>query len=544
MAYKSILGFDCYTKSQKVVEYPSDLIELFTDHIDFCLLEVPVVLSNNPLTVYNRNTIIQWFASSNIEPVSGLKLEKMVKYQPVLNYFMAMLLLEQKDDKLLFHQPNIDLINFAELASNILKFDNNKQIPVVQNWNKPTKYAIESKISLDKNIVELDIDTYVKDYQESFDEYRNFTLNDIMLNDIVTGMPIKQPVFNKQNLIIDFATTRRGNIYYPDTIKKHTFEITDPVSCKVLYNSIKDKLPVQKYMCKSFRKYEDKELVNFSTFFKLDNSCVLNVRGKDFYMETTATHENMYNRYIETKDKIKNGDYKRFDENRRILSCLVRNAPDYLLVQNSESRSGGNLDNLRRDLGFPILSSCGLYCDDFSFLNLYEMIFKGQTITTSIFGAPVPVTNLKGIEFIGTDLEKASFENINFASCAFIGSCMKNMVFRRCSFTECVFYKNDMLNALFDGCRFDNKTRTMMHTIQGITILDATTLRSGGLFGSILNSTYSLPTISQAISAGMELVEDPPYQPEENDEIPQDPPVLENDEEPNSPNTGGYSDDD
>lgn len=155
MQYKCLLNYICQTKSTNIIKYPKEILNIFNDPINFTLMQSPIFIKNHPFEIYDKQSLITWFYRSNKEPVTGIELDKRFEFVYILNYYIAMILLEEHEDYLIFHKPDIDLINLCELVDYIIKCKNNKKI-------NPTH--------LDKNyifnfnpcnkIIELDIDCY------------------------------------------------------------------------------------------------------------------------------------------------------------------------------------------------------------------------------------------------------------------------------------------------------------------------------------------------------------------------------------------------
>lgn len=69
-------------------------IFLFENPLTLDPLKNPVPLVET-LNVYDRETLINWFCKSDIDPLTGINLDNnMLKYTLIINYYMAMLLLE------------------------------------------------------------------------------------------------------------------------------------------------------------------------------------------------------------------------------------------------------------------------------------------------------------------------------------------------------------------------------------------------------------------------------------------------------------------
>src|SRR5438045_2397348 len=120
--YRSLNGYEVrQTPGTKILQYPIDIENIFIDdvfHADF--FKCPIIINTYPDYVYDKLTLFEWFSRSNINPFNGIKMDNKVQYTHILSLFAAGLLLEKKDNKLLFHVPEMNLENFMTLAQEIL----------------------------------------------------------------------------------------------------------------------------------------------------------------------------------------------------------------------------------------------------------------------------------------------------------------------------------------------------------------------------------------------------------------------------------------
>ena len=117
MSYTSINGYNVYCdKNAKIVKCDPKLLELFYDCFTLDVMKKPIYI---PITeqVYDRQSAIDRFAKSNKDPLTGKDVTVgNLKFIPQLNYFLAMLCLEKHEDTLLFHKPNMNMMDLLTLA--------------------------------------------------------------------------------------------------------------------------------------------------------------------------------------------------------------------------------------------------------------------------------------------------------------------------------------------------------------------------------------------------------------------------------------------
>jgi hypothetical protein len=150
--YVSLLGKVCFTNSNKHIIYPKELLEIFTDPITLEIVKSPIIMNDTPFHIYDSNSLFKWLLTSDINPLTGEHMKnKEFEVTIVNNYIMAMLLLEEHENYLIFHQPNCDLINFINLAHHIVNYKKEQ----FENVEMPD-------LDINENLHILDIDAYYK----------------------------------------------------------------------------------------------------------------------------------------------------------------------------------------------------------------------------------------------------------------------------------------------------------------------------------------------------------------------------------------------
>ena len=368
------------------------------------------------------------------------------KTKYILNYIVAMTLLEHDyvNNMLIFHKPDIDLINLIKLIEMIYKSKNRNT------------YS-------EDDIVHLDLDYYTKfttgrEYKNNFTKYFKYKLEDILINDVYSGLPLVNPVIvnnvilNKESFIFKSSGYIVGSLQ--SELKKQDSNKDHVIEMKILVNKIKTYFTAEEFEEKDLEKTLKDGHCTFAFYSNengvkrcFDTSVRSDVRNGDFYLYSTKTYEYMYKKYLEYKNMLTKPEFQK--KLKIIDNCFQKNTS--LLTSPKYGYSTEMLE-LRENLNFPILSNEGPYTDDFSFLNISDMIL-------------VPASkevDLKGREFIGTNFSGTEFYNMSFSVCTFVASSLTNVTFNNCSFKECVFYKCDMNNCKFNNCSFDKKTRTML----------------------------------------------------------------------------------
>ncbi len=165
-------------------------------------------------------------------------------------------------------------------------------------------------------------------------------------------------------------------------------------------------------------------------------------------MQSSQTHENMYTKYIELINDIEADEklFTSYKKNKKILSNLIRIQPKYIT---EPDYANGYFEKLRYMFKFPILSGCHMQSDDYSLLDLDEMIIGSDQ-----------KLNLNGRDFIGTNFKSTTFINVSFNYCSFIDSNLQNTSFLHCNFNGCTFYKAYLKNTKFPVNVLENRLIT------------------------------------------------------------------------------------
>lgn len=496
MIFKNLLGLECYTESDKTIEYSNDIINLFTDPISLDYLKIPILLVDNPFNIYEYENILEWFGHSNIEPILGTSVNSANKYCILNNFIYAMMLLEYNNDKLYFHQPNIDLLNYINLVNHAFenKYKKNKK----NEENKKYRSDFPTKLPLEDNLMYLDLNMYLVKYDPNLSEwekyvycdlsesninldketcgcvgsqnnkvplsnYLDFTLEDLLINDLYTGKRITKPIITANHQILDEETVKlfpRG--YRVGTVEELTSRGDKLCDTNILFKKILEYFPNNNlFKLKDFNTAKGEKLCPMYNIFNDEKT--LGLRKFDFYLSSTSTHEYIYNNYLKLLEDISNGKYPNFERNKTIISDYIKNNNE--VGKESYGSQEGKVEYIRNKLNFPVVSHYDVYSDDFSLLDLSHCEFDKKCCG-------------KGREYIGTNLKNTKFKNCEFSVCSFIATELENTIFENCTFKESVFFKTCLKNTQFVKCNFDQTyfKNTMDGTILNNCVYDKYTV--------------------------------------------------------------------
>ncbi|AYV84144.1 MAG: hypothetical protein Hyperionvirus18_20 [Hyperionvirus sp.] len=416
MEYTSLSGYVCKTTSDRVIEYPVKLLELFLDPITCELMKNPIIVGGYPNNIYDKGSLINWYLISDVEPLLGISVgKKLLKFRHVINFDVAMLLLEEREKCLVWHQPEIDVCNLISLVSKI-KSSEVREI-----------------------VVNLDSKFYKKTSDVKDDM---LTLEDVLLYDIVSGGKIGKAVISGQGVYHgENSEIVRGYLDEGD------------IEINMLFNRIKNTIE----QCGSLRVGKNRGISRmmldpvYGNYFSDYHGLAL--RKDDFYLESTPRAEAILKEYKKIVNLESRPD---FIQKREYLSKILRENLE--IVTHPEENQNG-FAKLRADVDFPILNNLkGWYTDDFSLLNLADLRINGVR------------RDVKGREFIGTDLSRSMVYNMVFRAASFIGAKLVGTIFDSCIFHQCRFTGAQLIGTKFVACLFDEITEKEVSVIEPLPL--------------------------------------------------------------------------
>jgi len=504
--FKSINGYTvCCGNNHKITECDNKILEIFQDCITLDVMKKPIYL---PCTgqVYDFQGALNWFLTSNKDPLTGVEVKVgNLKFIPLVNYFLCLLCLEQKGNKLYFHQPNMHIVDLLRLTHHVFADDTliYKAKPSFVQKLKCTdgnNYTVDliSKIKHKNNIIHLDNEHYKfivkfkKPYEKEESKYDycmypvdpNFTIgkppnikldstyNDeqkynITLVDIMFRCPFSRRLMDKA-IITNYGICVHENFKNfqgccstSDTLSDHESMITN---AGYMVNLSK--------MCAYFPNVIIKQLPFVIVDGFLKNPCNVNYMEleniKKIYLTDIPFKSYIYfatfgknsNKQFDCRDcyfTCKNTSiciYEKYlelkdtiDEKVCNLISQCVNDPNYKLGDvHCCNENKKHLMELRKQYKFPTLNKDNTYGEDLSFLHIRNKVFEN--------------ISLKMVWFVGCKFESVVFNNCEFSCCPFIGSNLAvGVQFKNCTFRECSLYKTNFNNAVLSiKNKYDTQT--------------------------------------------------------------------------------------
>lgn len=423
-------------KSKPSILIDNTIKELLIDPISLSYFIKPIYLPDSTM-IYDHQSIKEWLLLSDLDPLTGIKLNKeTVKVIPVLNYFLALLCLEEINNEIYFHPPNGNIFDILQIAEYIFN-------------------DYQATIKFTDGIISLDLTDYTDEYslKDNIMEYKakigtltllkpiKCLIMTITLEDILARCPVSRRIFNGSCLISNGGLFVHRSIGYEfNTSRSGTLsEFNNVFRCQheYIYNIRKwndffkhirfddqNFQVIQDCESKLTTPYHDVETlkiinvltIEYPKFLCLSSLFVKNcdsIINRDWYLSCRSTEENIYQFYLKHKDGIN-------DKTRRLLSDIL---------DKSDFCNFGNEFILKREFyGLPtVLKSAEItYGNDYSFLEIKNKVIRKR--------------HFKMFYFVGTQFINTIFDECEFACCVFIAADMSGACMINCKFKDCSLY--------------------------------------------------------------------------------------------------------
>jgi hypothetical protein len=441
--YVSINNYKVY-RSKHCIKLDPKIKELLSDPISLSYFIKPIYIPDSGM-IYDKSTIGEWLLTSDKDPLTGIKINKNeIEVIPALNYFLALLCLEEIGSDIYFHTPMGNIFDLLRIA--VCIFNDQKLCQITDKISRVGR--------ADHDIISLNLLDYVDQFTIKNEFVINFEINSISsrkslfypvtLEDILVRCPITRKFFDKMCNISDFG------IFIHSLIKgRFSSSRSNTMSeCNDMFDSkIEKKCIIQKWndyfdhnhsqQNSTFALVEDFNNTRKVNYFDVDKLDVIDIFGikypnmgyllqykifkkptsinnKDRYLEVKSTEENIYQFYIKHKDNINIKISKELSE---------------ILSKSKISNFGPEFVKKREFYDFPSLlnSNDMIYGNDYSFLEISNLCLRN--------------TDFKMFYFVGTKFNHVIFHKCSFSSCAFIGADMDKLLFINCTFQSSSFYK-------------------------------------------------------------------------------------------------------
>lgn len=354
--WKSITGITCCSHSFDTVVYPLQLLELFNDPITMDITISPIMSHLSPNTVYDKNSLIRWYQTSNKDPITGIMSNNTLSFTPLTNLYIALLLLEISDDSLIFHKPNNSLVNLAILVSSIM---NNKY---------------------DSDILFVDGSNY---------EQYTFYLPNVLLSDYSTGELINSTFSFSE--YYTFSNNLSTNIFN-SILPKQILCLLDKYNIK--YNNIK--------LYDSFKKFKQNN--NMQNLFAINVTSYTEYNMEQLYIAYTKFLSSINDEYVDTLSGIIKHD----------MSLIFDSTKNIEYIKYRKQIGIQNIIDIHCSYNITIDASF-LQLNDMHFFGENMMCKNVEFIGTNFSNS-----NFIGLHFSNSNFIATKFDNTTFDNCVFI----------------------------------------------------------------------------------------------------------------------------
>ena len=439
ITYKSITGHIVSTRDTDYATpeiYPKSVLSLFECPISKDICRNPVYLPSSK-QIYDYFSINEWLDKSDKDPLTGIKFDvNMIKFVPIINYYLAMLCIEEKDDHILFHPPfgNLfDLLIIAhrifhrnyELDTNYWQMGHNTRYTISEDGvTHPFEYIFDE--DLQNGIVHLDLIKYIPriyltDTQESLSKKTTgYKIKPVSLKEILTKC-VMSDVYIYDNYVI----SERGFFVNKNEYKnkKYLGSLLDNYF-KNAYNFCYNKI----YDTFGFNNEQNNE--------NIENNKVINWKQNPYYYTCYNWLLNLFVKkhspYIICDKYAISIDEKDYREYTQILQKI--NSQTLELLQKMLTDKKNLVDEQDR---FHVVAQpytrhtyTGMHGDDYSFLTLDSRLVAHEYLKCYYFNHSI--------------LNKMVFVNCTFSNCKFINTVFNDCYFKDCKFNNCSFYKSSI----------------------------------------------------------------------------------------------------
>lgn len=446
--YMSINGFQVMTSTQIV---PVDICikDVFTDSITREIFEKPAYIAESHM-IYDFQSIRQWLLSSDVDPLTGIALNKnQIEVIPVLNYFLAMLCLEEKNSEMYYHVPIGNMFDLLKIALHVYENHESKKFKKI--------VCLDTAKYFDSFEIE---DGYLKSkltYASGMYQIKTI-YEPIKIEDLLLKCPISGRYFDKTCIISDFGIFIHPSIGNPkltcirgNTLANHIINCKSKANQSVNISGLNEifidakSVKPQFTILQSYPSHDrlvdthktvdqldeiDLNAIAYLVIYDLNELFdISKILTPGYMLTAVSVSEKIYQFYLDHRDRI--------DPSSKSLLSMILNNSDI-------TKFGSEFVQKRNFFGFPTICSGQhmIYGNDYSFLEIRKKMVAGGY--------------LKQTCFVGTQFTNSIFINSQFCECVFIGADFAGFTAIGCVFNRCSFYKTakpiNVMNCTFNNC--------------------------------------------------------------------------------------------
>ena len=483
--YNSLNGYNVIIDQADSVLYDYSIKNLFIDCITYDVVKKPVFTKGG--FVYELDALRKWFMTSSVDPSTGKEIDvKKVNAIPVINTFVALLLLEQTDKGILYHIPKMGIFSlFAlgeflfPLSSDELLYDNSCSLyeygyNPANISNKTTKVAElkvfplrNNKVYIGQKYYTLQIDNILDTNWENacarnvnlegcgeLTKANNFSHSDCYFGSVakIELQDLFKCIYSKRSVYNNAIITDNGTIIHNkfNNINCCSFYLKSLMS--VCNRNISSDRPNISTYIGSIAEYFN---LGEETDFKVDTKNCDNFVKIPYDDVKTISTINLNHIYLNSYDKFKTQDlYKSF---------IIKNNAPYDMYVNINSV----LDNIKKTyltkvhtiqqtLGMDYLDTIKNRITISTFSPTYPAAQNNKSILhmKSFYKIPF-IDNEPFDQIYGLDLSGLIIKNLVMTGEELKGYLFVGTIFINCIFIECKFMTSKFILSQFQsGTKF------------------------------------------------------------------------------------------
>lgn len=416
VTYVSCHGYPCHTTSTQVQVYPKTILTHLYDAITLEIWRRPSVLASG--NTYDRDALAIWLCSSNVEPLTGAELPQTVCAAPCYTLFAALLLLEEREDDVVFHVPKMDMRNLLQLARHYYATEPTTVVRLdYEHYLQP-----QSKHLGGKTLQYMDI----TDTQQT---YTGYTFIDCALapglNLVGCTVQFTEHAYTLVDLLCKCPYTglplyRQGQMVAGQWVHQAL-----PLHVKRQMGSEQAYPRVTDLLCETLDCAAAPELLSEEVRPEIKQRCQVahaelcfpeqKVEFQDFYAHTVS--QAFYNRTVESFAALQR--QPKFAARQAQLSRVIGT-----YLQDGPGTNGyiQQVERWRQFYGWPLVQETTTYGVDASMLCFVEMKWEAK--------------DWKNNNFAYCTFTNCIFSGVRFALCNFVGATFEKCMFVNCKFVE------------------------------------------------------------------------------------------------------------
>ena len=514
--YKSLNGYDIVIDQSESILYDSSLKKLFIDCITHDVVLKPVFTTSG--NVYELDALRKWFFTSSVDPASGKEINiGQINAIPVINTFVALLLLEETSDGILYHVPKIGILSLFALGQMLfpltqadITYNELNEQSYATICNTKTKAVVatlrpyvltDGKIYIGQKYYCSQIDNILdynwenaRAYMVNLEGFGELTkANNFSCDDCYFGLVEKIELSDLFKCVFSKRSVHHNAIIMGNGLIAHN-KFNNIESVTVYAHSLMHIYKESRFDISTY-------INSFAEFFNFaeETNFEIQTNNRDCQIDKQISYDNIQNESVIDLNKVKLTFHDKIS-NHSFNNIFIKKEPntehwDFYVIVNStmhhiktlyenkvlkvQNEMGTNyLDTIRNKITISsfVASVPVPHMDNTDILlmkQFYKIPFIHDDPHDTLWGLDLSgliiknlvmsEKDLKGYLFVGTKFVSCIFINCNFMVCKFILSQFEaGSKFIDCEFKECAFLETNVTrnsaNNIFYNSQMDDKS--------------------------------------------------------------------------------------